>query len=378
MMVSGKKLNRISGIFHRGITLSVVEALNSIGIVDLQIATARSLLLREKKGPFGIGSEMVIVENPADIISFLVPPEHEQAALSAIVNSAGMDTPGRGTVFSEEVRLLKAHDLCQENSVDSAIEEKISRIPTKLTGICCIVQRGEGNEVARVALDTGSCVPNITFGHGTGVRDKLGLLRITLPAEKEVIHLIASSHDAEAVMDMMIDVGKLDQPGKGFIYLHPIVDGIVNMKLTRGMPKQAASMEQIIAAVDKMRGNTTWRRRVADDVTGDAKHKRVFLENLTNLIFTCNEGRGEELVKAAMDIGAAGATIVKLRHQSSNDAELSAISPAREECNMIVGEMQVSDIVDAIEKAGGFDDNTHGQVLIHPIPKACTYLGGKA
>ena len=79
MMVSGKILSRISGIFHRGITPIIVKALNSIGIVDLQISTARSIKLRDKKGPFGIGSEMVIGEEPADLISFLVPPEQEQA-----------------------------------------------------------------------------------------------------------------------------------------------------------------------------------------------------------------------------------------------------------------------------------------------------------
>lgn len=373
-MVALKKLSRISGIFNRGLTPSIMEVLKSIGIDNLQIANARTIKLTKRKGRFGIGSEMALIEDPGDIISFLVPPEQEQAALNPIADIGGMKTPGRAMVYSETVQLLKAHDLCQENSVNSDVGEKPAGLRAKLTGICCIVQRGKGNEVARVALDTGTCVPGISFGHGTGVRDKLGLLRITVPAEKEIINLVTSSHDAEAVMDMMIDVGKLDQPGKGFIYLHPIADGIANMKVTLGMSRQAASMEQIIAAVDKLKGNASWRRRTSTDNVGNSKRKRVFLENLTNLIFTCNEGRGEELVKAAMNVGAAGATIVKLRHHHTSDSELSTISPAREECNMIVGETQVPDIVDAIEKAGGFDDNTHGHVLIHPIPKACTYL----
>jgi len=374
-MVSIKKLSRITCIINRGLTPSIVKTLNSIGIINLQLATARTLKQREKKGRFGIGSEMMFIEDPADIISFLVPPEQEKAALNPFADNGGRSTPGRAMVFSKEVQLLKAHILCHENNVDSNLEDKILGMRTDLTGICCIVQRGEGNHVARVALDTGTCVPGITFGHGTGVRDKLGLLRITIPAEKEVINLIASSHDAEAVMDMMIDVGKLDQPGKGFIYLHPIAAGIANMKVTLGIPKHAASMEQIISEVDKIRGNTTWRRRTAADNMVDSKYKRSFLENLTNLIFTCNEGRGEELVKIAMQVGAAGATIIKLRNHHPKDSELSAISPAREECHMVVGERLILNIVDALEKEGGFDDKTHGQLLTHPIPKACTYLG---
>jgi len=375
-MTTEKKLSKISGIFHGGTTSSIVEALNAAGIVDLQLADARSPMLREKKGPFGIGFETVIAEDHADFLSFLVPSKQEKTAMNLIASISGMGTPGSGTIFCEDVRLIKYHDLCQENFIDSPEAEKTFTMQTKLMGICCIVYRGQGNHVARVALDTGTCVPCITFGIGTGLRDKLGLLRITIPAAKEVINLIASSDDAEAVMNMMIDAGKLDQPGKGFIFLYPVKKGIINRKVTRELPKHAASMEQIIAAMDEIEGGTGWRHRVMSDTMNDSEKKRSYLENLTNLIVTCNEGRGNDLVKAAMNVGAAGATIIKLKHISPSDSEQSKISPAREECNIVVGENQVPDIVDAIEKAGGFDDKTYGRILAHPIPKACTYLGG--
>ncbi len=375
-MDTEKKLSKISGIFHGGASSSIVEALNSAGIFDLQLTDARTLMLREKKGPFGIGFETAIVEEHADFLSFLVPTDQEQTAMNLIVEKSKTGTTGGGTIFSEDVRLIKYHDLCQENSLDSAEAGKSYAMHTRLTGICCIVYRGQGNHVERVALDTSTCVPGITFGHGTGVRDKLGILRITIPAAKEVINLIASSDDAETVMDMMIDAGKLDQPGKGFIFLYPIGKGVINMKVTCEMPKHAASMEQIITAMDEIEGGTKWRSRTMVVNEHESKAKRAYLENLTNLIVTCNEGRGNDLVKAAMNVGAAGATIVKLKHISPSDSEQSKISPAREECNLVVGENQVPDIVDAIDKAGGFDDNTHGRILAHPIPKACTYLGG--
>ena len=376
-MVSNEKLSKISGIFHRGMITGIVEALNSVGILDLQIAPARMLMLREKKGAFGIGIEKVIVEDHADILSFLVQPDQEQAVMNLIADKGRMDTPGKGTLFCQDVRLIKSHDLCHENRMVSTEAGKTYAMLTELTGICCIVYRGQGNPVARIALDTGTCVPGITFGLGTGVRDKLGVLRITIPAAKEVINLVANSDDADTVMDSMINVGKLDQPGKGFIFLYPIGRGIVNIKVTRGMPKQAASMEQIITAVDEIKGSRRWRRRTVIDDEDATKKKRAFLVNLTNLIVTCDEGRGQDLVKAAMNVGAAGATIIKPKHNCPSDAEQCKISPAREECNLVVGENQVPDIVDAIEKAGGFDDKTHGRILSHPIPKACTYLGGR-
>ncbi len=59
----------------------------------------------------------------------------------------------------------------------------------ELKGITCIVQRGEGDRIAKISLNTGASVPITTHGTGSGVRDKLGLLRITIPPEKELINL---------------------------------------------------------------------------------------------------------------------------------------------------------------------------------------------
>ncbi|MFH1539607.1 MAG: hypothetical protein ABIH66_11645 [bacterium] len=372
-MDKGTKVCRITGILPRALTDSLIEDLNSIGIMNINSAVARALTLLDKTAFFGLYSGSVVVEDPIDVMMFLIPLEMEDSVLEYVVEKAEMHLPGRGTVYSEEVNLYKAHELCRGNEV-TGIEKKGSKLQSELTGICCIVQRGEGDTVARVALDTGTCVPAITFGHGTGLRDKLGILRIAIPAEKEVINVASTSYDADAVMGLMVNAGKLNQPGKGFIYFYPIGKGLINTKITRGMPKHAASIEQIIATLDDIKGNVEWRRR-----SGGGEHdtweKKSVLKDLLDLTFICDEGRGEDLVKVAMGVGAAGATISKVNNRAPKDSEIGKISRAREWCNMIVSEAQVDTIVDAIEKDGGFGDNAHGQVLIRPAPKACTYLG---
>lgn len=372
-MNKGKKVCRITGIFPRALTDIVIEELNSAGIMNINSAVARALTLLDKTALFGLYSGSVIVEDPIDIVTLLVPLAQENSVLEYVVEKAELDQPGRGTVYREDVNLYRAHELCRENEV-SGIEKKESKLQSQLTGICCIVQRGEGDTVARVALDTGTCVPAITFGHGTGLRDKLGLLRIAIPAEKEVINLVATTYDADAVMGLMVNAGKLDQPGKGFIYFYPIGRGLINTKITRGMPKHAASIEQIIATLDDIKGNVEWRRRSGGGEQ-DTWEKKSVLKDLLDLTFICDEGRGQDLVKTAMNVGAAGATISKVKNRAPKDSELGKISRAREWCNMIVSEAQVDTIVGALEKDGGFDDDTHGQVLIRPVPKACTYLG---
>ncbi len=71
-MDNGKKVCRITGIFQSGMATSIIEALKPMGIVDFHLAAARSIMLHEKKALFGMVSNTVLVEDPADILTFLV------------------------------------------------------------------------------------------------------------------------------------------------------------------------------------------------------------------------------------------------------------------------------------------------------------------
>lgn len=374
-MNNTREISKITGIFQRGASEPVVKALAAGGISSGHMAVGRSAMLMEKKSMLGV-ERSVITEDPIEILSFLTTTDSEEAALATVIKTGGLSTPGRGMAFSEKVTLVEAHPLCAENKPSGFKSAGESRLLSDLVEICCIVQRGQGNAVAKVSLDTGTCVPAITFGHGTGVRDKLGILRITIPAEKEVVNIVASRMDADAVMNLMVDVGKLDQPGKGFIYYHPIGKGVVNTKITIGMPKHAASIEQIISVIDEMKGGAVWRSR-SGTADGDGKGDRPCLTNLIDMTLLCDEGRGEDLVKAAMSVGAAGATISKQKHICPEDSGACKVSPARESCNLIIGEAQIPTILEAVTKAGAFDDKSHGLIYHRPAPKAITFLGKK-
>jgi hypothetical protein len=367
---------RITGIIDKDVSsiAHLSDTLMKHGLSAMSFQTGRSSQLREKKGLLALlSSTATLVGSQADIYTLLVPPAQEDAALALFDSECRLSLPGRGSVFSETVEILQSHPSCRPTASTSLPAVK-SKATTDLTGVCCIVQRGHGDAVARVALDSGTCVPCVYFGLGTGLRDKLGLLRITIAAEKEVVLVFTSSLDAPAVMNMMIDEGKLDQPGRGFIYLYPIQKGIINTKTYQGNPRHAASMEQIISTLDDLKGGLAWRSRqiVAE---GETRSKRVFLENLTELVLVCNEGRADDLVKAAMSAGAAGATISKARHLSPEQFRQKHVSPARETCSMIIAPKLQEAIIDALEKAGAIDDAACGQIQIRPVPKACTYLG---
>ncbi len=372
-MISGRRAIRVTAVLHRELAPEVTSAMEESGLGRYHTAAGRWILLRERRAFLGLSVDPKVVDHPVDILSLLVSPELELGALELITRSGGLSDQGRGSVFSEEVVIHRGHDLCGEIASGPGGSGK-GRLQRELTGICCIVQRGQGDAVARVALDTGTCVPAVTFGYGTGIRDKLGLLRITVPAEKEVIRLAASSYDAEALMNLMIQAGKLDQPGKGFIYLHPIRWGQINMKVMQGMARHAASMEQIIVAIDEIKGESSWRARGGSPGI-HALSRKNYLHDLASLTYTCNEGRAETLLKAAMDAGAPGATMTRMRHVAPQDSDYKRVSPAREVCDIVLARSQVDEVVGAMERQGALGEAAHGQFILGTVPKAYTYTG---
>ncbi len=372
-MDTNKTAVEITIITRKEITSAILEDLESLGIEYSNSTAGRSMLLYERKGlPRLLGTGKSLMYDPIDIITFLVSSEVEQATANYIISKGGLDISGRGTVFSKEVTLIKAHEQCPENKIQ-IIETESRKLISDLTGICCIVHKGEGDLLGKVGLETGTGVPAIIFGIGTGLRDKIGLWRITIPAEKEIVNLVTTSHDAEHVMGMMIDIGALDHPGMGFIYLYPIKMGLINTKAYVGLSSQTTSFEQIVSVIDEIEGSTVWRRREFSEYSGAAK-KREYLNDLLNFTLICDEGRAMDLVKAAMDAGAGGATISKLKYRSTKKSESKKIPPAREVSQMIISENQIEGVVEALEESGVLDENTHGQMYYSSVPKAYTYI----
>jgi nitrogen regulatory protein PII len=362
-----KKAIRVSCLVYKTISNRIMDSINTMGISDVHVQSGRVVVLKETSGILGIGAGELLDEEPSELYSFTVPIGNEKRAMTTLIEAGELSIPGRGSILAESIETTGDFRPVRGSDVLS--------LPSGLTGVTCIVQRGNGNAIVRAVLDMGFCVPHVTFGEGTGLRDKLGLLRITIPAEKEVVHLVVTEHDVDEVMSLLVDTGKLDQPGKGFIYTYPVSRGLLNTKLFRGKQKHAASVEQMICAIDDIKGSTEWRKR-STGIKTRRKHRK-YLSDLVNLIVLCNEGRASDLVRAAMDKGAAGATVSRLHHVGLTGA-MSSVSPAREMSDLAIPKSQLGAIMKALEDAGIFDERTAGIIELTHIRNACTYTGTKS
>jgi nitrogen regulatory protein PII len=364
------KTHKITCIVNAESTKKVASLLARTGIKTYALQSGRGAVLVERSRLLGLSSQTRIEDAPVSLFRIYVPPRSGPGVCALLAEGCGLESPGRGSVYVEEVG-VEERGAGIVNRVTLREFPAGPRFASDLTGICCIVQRGQAEPIIRTLLEMGVS-PTVTYGEGMGVRDKLGLLRIAIPAEKELVSAVVSRYDAEQIMHVLIDVGRLDQPGKGFIYLYPVARGLINSRTRRGRRAQGASMEQVVSAIDTLKGGAQWRKM--ELVTGGAARRRL-LRDLVNLNVLANDGRLMDVVRTAMAAGASGATVGRFREETTTERDDDSV--ARELGDLVVARQQVPALVKAMSGAGLFDAEAAGGIESRSVPIACTYLGGK-
>ena len=247
-------------------------------------------------------------------------------------------------------------------------------LSSALAGIVCIVQRGQGDALSRTILEMGFSAPVAGFGLGMGLRSKLGLLRVTIPAGKESLAFLVSEQDAEEAMALVSDTVGLDLPGRGFIYRFPVEAGIVDARIhDEGARFHVASMEQVIAAIDELSDGPAWRRRFAGSRYRPPRSDREEREvDLSNLSLACEAGLAEGFIKVAMDEGASGATLSEIMSLSFAAGAEGARSP-RASSDLILSLECAKRILAALESRGFFGPQAKGIAEISRVSSSSAY-----
>lgn len=93
---------------------------------------------------------------------------------------------------------------------------------TDVSLITAIVQRGKADDLVKAAQEAGAQGASVHYSHGRGVRERLGILGLAVEAEKETIHIIVSSDQANRVFERIYRMGGFDTPGMGFMWVTPV------------------------------------------------------------------------------------------------------------------------------------------------------------
>jgi nitrogen regulatory protein PII len=376
-MIPHYRAIKITAILHKDAHHKVWSGLKNAGVYHIHHEPGRYPVLGLKKGFLSsILNSDPIIDNPMSIFSIIVFPDIENEVMEIVRKSADLQIPGHGSVYSEDITVYHENSLYFVTDTIQADKPK-EKFFKGLTGIFCILPRGFGEPVSKILLENGIGVPTVTYGSGTGLRDKLGLLKITLPREKDILKLVVNSSDAEHVMNFIIEAGQLESPGRGFIYEYPVKHGLINTRVSLDGSRHTANIDQIIAALDRLHGNVEWRKRSSNNSYTNSN--RNFFSGV-DVHFYCNEGFILEIIKELRKLGVSGSTMKTLKLISKNEDAVELeheprikISPARESCNMLVPEKNLPEILEELEKIGAFGSEIQGMLYTTQIPRAFTY-----
>jgi|TARA_X000001036_G_C20443310_1_gene710158 nitrogen regulatory protein PII len=85
--------------------------------------------------------------------------------------------------------------------------------------ITCVVENGSADKIVKAASNVGSQGATINYARGTGVRDRMGLIGVTIDEQKEIIRIIVSKEQSNRVFESMYLAGDLDIAGKGIMWM---------------------------------------------------------------------------------------------------------------------------------------------------------------
>jgi nitrogen regulatory protein PII len=197
-----------------------------------------------------------------EILQFIVPDQIVKRLMEQIVMAGKLHQFGAGSIYASPCVSLSAnHDFPLWSPEVYQFESSSFDISFKsgLTAVTHITDRDAADPIARAAIKAGAQGATITFIRGYGLRDKLGLLRITKRHDKELITVVVDEVDLDPVFRAMSQVGRVDQPGRGIIYQMPISAGLTNLSSIFQPKKHSASIQQMVRAIDELKGNSDWR-----------------------------------------------------------------------------------------------------------------------
>lgn len=378
-----RETTRISCHVHHRMSERVTEAVSRLGVPTMLMETGRSVRIHVHSRRLGLpGSAVRLQDAPADLISLSVSRDDAQLVIRTLVDAGELYMPGRGTIFAQDIveycggDVVRINEPVQGDTETSGKTERAYRSRRRpidnLSLLTCILSMpGSGEQLSREALELGTCVPIVTRGSGTGLRDLLGLLRVTIPPEKDIVHLVVPAHDTTSIVRMLIETMKLNRPGRGIIYETPVRSGMIDTRLRTGPQEHAASIDQIVTAIDELKADTTWRARFSALDEESIGVTPPLLTNLYEITIVSDEGSAGDLVSHALDAGANGATTTRVRRIKTTRADTG--TAAREKTVVVVGAAVRDAIIRALLDTGFIATSGTNRLQVVSAPAAYTH-----
>jgi hypothetical protein len=337
--MQANKLVKITLIINHALEADALRILASLYSPYVLLHSARSAIIPPQKI---LQSRIRIKDEQQSIIECYAPYEAEFYYLQVLVDGLSLLIPGRGSIFSQAVvfytPLYIHRDIEQSGLKRQVIEQSLS---SQMQVVSLVCARDEANQFCQTLLARGYPSPIVDYGMGMGTRSRMGLLRITIPPEKEIIRTPIHYKDSRFVLNLLASQARIDLPGKGFLSHYSLRYAKINTKTHTDDPSRLASIEQIISAIDTLQGGVDWRRKNMNSSELNSLYQE---KKLVQLTFTGTRGVSEIITAIAFSLGARGATMIRKSFFNFDHTEEQSESHERESCNLALS-MEVASLL---------------------------------
>lgn len=324
----------VTAILPRRSTERVIDEVMSAGVNHCFTQSARGSVLKDR----WYQSFLPSLSPEQEIIRFLAPNEDTGHLMEQIVMVGKLRQYGAGSIFSMECLDVTTAGDFPLWAPGQYTFESVSfdiRFREDLNALIHVLERDTAEGITRAAINAGAAGPTISYIRGFGLRDRLGLLRITKKHDKEQVTVVVDNYDLDAVFQAMAESGHVDQPGRGILCQVPLSKGLVNLASVFQAKKHSASIQQIVRAIDDLHGTTDWRANqllIHDPKAAEfAKSSRGSFADLRSFNLLCRRKDVDPLLYAALDLGIPGASVSNLRGiQHDNEATTGGLRLNRE------------------------------------------------
>ena len=323
------------------------------------------------------------------VIRILVPNSEIEQAMQIIVEKGNLHRQGTGAVFSvpcDEVHIGgHFNSSCDASDITDAANN--TALKENLDIIQCIVEKSQTEQISNAAIAAGAHGPIVHYCEGRGLRDRLGWLRITKQAEKEVLTVIVENADADNVFHAMANAGDLDLPGRGFMYQMPVNKGLFNLPSHFDAHRHNANMQQVIGAIDHLMGHDDWRDQSVFEIGGSVKtaglgflkksRAQRTLENQVCLTAMVDREHAEQLMDMMLDSGAPGLnTSYCQRITADTESFHDKVKLVSEYgiINCIIDDNKAHEILAQVKIKAEQEGIENLCLFLQPIPKVITYI----
>lgn len=167
-----------------------------------------------------------------DIVQILLKKDKAEEILDYFDDVLQLKKPGHGIAYTTPV--IFASGLTGQETDNRQVAANTDKNPegkSMFNKMTVIVDRGMSNDVMEIALKEGVRGGTILHGRGAGAEIATNLFGVKIEPEKELVIILMPNDLVDKVANALSEELHLDEPGKGILFVEPIIDtrGLLEM-----------------------------------------------------------------------------------------------------------------------------------------------------